>query len=76
MEVILNGQLIDVESKNYEYEGKKGISVKLCIYSDGNLYKVSVNDEQAVYYKELIGQVVSVTCKLFCKGQFNLKLEG
>lgn len=74
MEVLIKGVLMEVHSSEYDYEGKKGISRKLYIYDGGIVYKVSVDEVSANYYRDFVGSPVEVRCSLFCKGQYNLKL--
>lgn len=75
MEVNISGQLMDVEKKEYDYDGKKGISYKIIIYSDGSLYKVNVNPEQYLDYEKCVGTSVNVCCSIYVRGSYNLKLN-
>lgn len=74
MEVVLKGKLNGVVSNPWDYQGKSGISYTLHIYSNGNLYKVKVKEEQALYYETFINEEIEVKTKLFCKGQYSLTL--
>lgn len=74
MEVTLRGKLNGVVSRPWDYQGKQGVSYALHIYSNGALYQVKVNQEQAMYYETLINEDIEVTSKLFVNGKYSLTL--
>lgn len=76
MEVIVNGQVMEVVSKEYDFDGSKGISHKVMIYSDSKLYQVVIPVEQKEYFNSLIGENVTLSCKIFIKGTYNLRLNN
>lgn len=74
MKVFLSGNVLDVVSKEYEFEGRKGISNKVVIYSEGSLYHVKIKAGEINYYKELIGQAVELECNIFINGKCSLSV--
>lgn len=75
MNVILEGKLIDVISKEYDFEGQKGISHKLVIYKDGKTFNVTISAKRLREFTDLIGQEVEVKCNIYIKGSYNLKIN-
>ena len=75
MEVVINGLLLDVSKNEWEYEGQKGVTFKLHVYSDGTLYKVTVPAEDVAFYEGQINQTIEITCSLYIKGTYNLKVK-
>lgn len=72
MEVNIVGQLLNIVSKPWSYEGKSGVSHKLIIYSDDKLYHVKIHESRIQYYKENIGNTVSVVGKIFINGMYSI----
>lgn len=74
MNVELTGVVMDVVSSEYDFEGRKGVVHKVCIYSNGTLYKVGIDESSIKSYVEKVGQSVTLKCKIFIKGTYNLKI--
>lgn len=72
MKVVVEGQLMKAKKKDYEFDGKKGTSYKLDVYSGDSLETVSVSAETYAEHKNMIGDEVSLECNLFAKS-YNLK---
>lgn len=72
METTIIGQVLDVVSKPWEFEGKSGMSHKVQIFSDNKLIDVKIKPERIPYYKENIGNVVTVEGKIFVKGSYSI----
>lgn len=72
----IKGTLLDLIEKEYEFEGKKGISYQLVIYSEGVLQKVKVNHETFNEYKYYLNQEVELECNVFIKGSYSLSFKG
>ena len=75
MKVIINGNLLDVITKEYEIDGKKGITHKLDVYCDGQLYKIAIPLEMVDSFKGLIGQAIELHCKIFVKRPYHLQIK-
>lgn len=71
MEITIDGVLMDIITTDYEYEGKKGTSIKLALYHDGKLDRISIKADEIKQFAEKIGKTVSVPCKLYAKN-YNL----
>lgn len=76
MIVNVKGVLLDTVAKNYEFNGKKGITYQLVIYSDGVLQKVKVDEKTYLDYKELINQELEFECNLFVNGSYSLSYKS
>lgn len=74
MKVYLTGKVMDVISKDYEFNGKSGTSHKVVIYEDGALNNVVIQENQKDEFIGLIGTDVELQCTIFVKGSYNLKL--
>lgn len=74
MKVLIKGKVMEVVSKEYDYNGIKGVSNKLCIYSDSRIYQVVIPQEQVDYFNTLIGDEIEILCNIFVKGTYNLRL--
>lgn len=72
MKVIVQGQLMKAKRKDYEFEGNKGTSYKLDIYTEDGLEVVGVSAESFGQFKNMIGEDVSLVCNLYAK-YYNLK---
>lgn len=75
MEILVQGKLLDVLNKEYEFEGQKGISYQLIVYSTGSLEKIKVTRETAEMFKPKVGQDVNLKCKIFINGKYSLSLN-
>lgn len=76
MKILVKGQLLDLIEKEYEFEGKNGVSYQLVIYSNGELLKVKVTNEVFNEYKYLLGQEIEILCDIFVKGSYSLSFKG
>lgn len=76
MKILVKGQLLDLIEKEYEFEGKNGVSYQLVIYSNGELLKVKVNNEIFDLYKYSLGQEIEILCDIFIKGSYSLSFKG
>lgn len=74
MKVSVNGQVMEVVSKDYEFNGKSGTSHKVVVYEEGKLYNVVIKEDDINQFVELIGTNVNLECDIFVKGTYNLKL--
>lgn len=74
MEVVVKGKLLDVLEKEYEFEGKQGISCRAVIYDNGKLEQIKVPRETVKHYRNMIGQDVDLKCSLFINGKYSLTL--
>lgn len=72
MEILVQGKLLDVLSKEYEFEGQKGISYQLVIYQNGSMEKIKVTRETGDGFKNKVGQDISLKCKIFINGKYSL----
>lgn len=76
MITIIKGILVDALEKEYEFEGKKGISYQLVIYSEGNLNKVKVPQEIYKEYVYELNKEIELECNIFIKGSYSLTYRG
>ncbi|MVX63852.1 hypothetical protein GKZ28_09110 [Clostridium chromiireducens] len=67
MKVIVEGQLMKAKKNDYEFDGKKGTSYKLDIYADDRLESVSVSADTFAEYKDLVGNDVTLECKIYSR---------
>lgn len=76
MKVILSGKVLNVFVKDYDFQGVKGTTYKLVLYSEekSQLYNVTIKKEQFEQFEELIGQAVDLECDIYIKGSYNLRL--
>lgn len=74
MKVFLEGNVLEVEVKEYEFQGKKGISNKVVVYSEGKLYKIKIKSSDIDIYKNLVGEVIRLECNLFVDGKSSLSV--
>lgn len=75
MEVILKGKVMEVISKEYDFNGTKGISHKVCIYSDANVYQVVIPENQVSIFNDIIGDYAELRCHIYVKGSYNLRIK-
>lgn len=76
MKVLIKGKVMEVISKEYDYNGVKGISNKICIYSDLRIYQIVIPQEQVSYFNELVGDEIEILCNIYVKGTYNLRLSN
>ena len=76
MIVNLKGILLDAIKKEYDFNGKNGISYQLLIYCEGVLQKVKVSQETYIEYKNYINQDIELNCNLFVNGSYSLTFKG
>lgn len=74
MKVSVTGQVMDVVSKEYEFNEKKGTSHKVVVYEEGKVYNIVIKEGDINQFVELIGSNVNLECDIFVKGTYNLKL--
>lgn len=74
MEVTLIGKLIDVDFEAWEFEGKTGVRF-FGVVKDENkkLVQFKIDEKEFEDYKDLIGQNVNLSCKIFINGKYSLK---
>lgn len=75
MEILVQGKLLDVLSKEYEFEGQKGISYQLVVYQNGSMEKIKVSKDTSEHFKAKVGQDVNLKCKIFINGKYSLSLN-
>lgn len=76
MKMTIVGTLLDVNSKEWEMEGKKGVSHKLHIKTlDGKYENVVIPGEMVQAYKDKIFESIEVETDLFVKGTYSLKIS-
>ena len=81
MTVYIQGQVLDVVSKPYSIEDERGtrsgVAHQLMIYTDGDLSKISLpNDQAADAWRQRLGEVVTIRCKLFAAGKLRMVYDG
>ena len=76
MKVIIKGILLDTIEKDYEFEGKKGVSYQLVIYQEGKLQNVKVPFDLYNLYKDELNKNIELVCDIFCKGSYSLSFKG
>ena len=76
MKVNIKGVLLDSIEKEYEFEGKKGISYQLILYQFGKLQNIKVNKEVYDKYRYCINEELELECDIFIKGSYNLSYKG
>lgn len=74
MEVVLKGKVMEVFSKEYDFNGVKGVTHKVAIYKDGKIYNVTIDQKEISQFEELKNQDVEINCKIFIKGSYNLRM--
>lgn len=72
METTIYGQVLDVVTKLWEFEGKAGTTHKVLIYSENKLIEVKIKPERIQYYKDNIGNCLSVQGKIFIRGTYSI----
>lgn len=72
MQAIIQGQLMKVKKKDYEFEGKKGTSYKLDVYDGDRIESVSVSADVYSEYKDMVSESITLICSVFAKS-YNLK---
>lgn len=77
MEVVLKGLLLDCDFEEWTFEDKKGVRF-FCTIKDENkkIVQVKIEENEFKYFKDLVGQLVSLNCKIFIKGTYSLKVVG
>ena len=77
MEVTLKGLLLDCDFEEWTFEEKKGVRF-FCTIKDENkkIVQVKIEESEYKYFSDLVGQHVSLTCKIFIKGTYSLKVSG
>lgn len=77
MEVLVNGILIDCDFEKWEFEGKKGIRHYCTIKTvEKKLITFKIEEQDFNLYSDLVGQDISVICKIFVRGTYSLKSIG
>ena len=67
MKVIIKGILLDTIEKDYEFEGKKGVSYQLVIYQEGKLQNVKVPFDLYNLYKDELNKNIELVCDILNK---------
>ena len=78
MKTVINGKVLDVKSKDWEFNGKKGVSysVKVLDIEDKEIRNLKIDSNQALDLKGLIDteNVVKFECSAFAE-KLSLKVK-
>lgn len=76
MITIVKGKVVDVLSKPWEMDGKKGISHKVAISDGVGITNIGIASEDVAMFKAMIGEFQEFDCDIFIKGSYNLKIHN
>lgn len=77
MEVLLKGKLIDVDCERWDFEGKTGIRYYGVIKGeDKKLVTFKIDESEYKFFSDLLGDEISITCKIFVRGTYSLKVTS
>lgn len=77
MEVVLNGLLLDCDYETWSFEGKSGVRY-YCTVKDENkkIVQFKVEENEYNFFKDMVGNQISVNCKIYINGSYSLKVVG
>lgn len=59
-----NGMILSAESKPYDFDGKTGVSHRIRVAVDGEIYPCRANEDQVKEYKAHVGDSGSVVIQV------------
>lgn len=78
MEIIVKGLLLDCDFEEWSFDDKKGTRFYCTLKDESSkkLVQFKIDEKDFSYFKELVGTIVSVNCKIYIKGSYSLKVNG
>jgi len=67
MEIKTNAKVLSAESKPYDFGGNKGVSHRIRLSIDGEIYVCKSNESQVNSLKEYVGEDHAVVLKLLSR---------